>query len=87
MKLAGKALGYLLFLGAGLILYALGAWFCYQWWGVGWCVAYLLVPPVCEVFPFLLLCKAGFSAITLLFFGIWAVGMAGLVVAGSSNES
>ncbi|MFP4149823.1 MAG: hypothetical protein ACLFUG_04705 [Nitriliruptoraceae bacterium] len=73
-----RPLGYVLFYGAGLILFALEVyWFTVWWGGLGLFIG-LFVAPIAALFPFIYLFMEGFS---LLYFGLWAVGIVGAAIA------
>jgi hypothetical protein len=77
--------GYGLFLSAGLVLYLATIYYCYRWWGVGWAFSAAFIPPVCELFPFVMWAKVGLVG-SLWYLVIWGVGIAGMVVAALVSE-
>jgi hypothetical protein len=77
-----RALGMVLFFGAGVVMFAFQVQFFYQWWGKGAAAAFF-VPPLAAIFPFIYLFKEGFS---LLYFGVWAVGILGMIIASSDDK-
>ena len=77
------AIGMIMWIGSGLILYVFEVIWFYRWWGDIGAVVGILVPPVAIVFPFLFLLKEGFSG---LYFGAWVLGILGLVVSVSGRS-
>ncbi len=78
-------LGYVMLLGAGLVLYLATIYYCYHWWGVGWAFAAAVIPPVCELFPLVMWAKVGLLD-SLWYLVIWGVGIAGLVAASLAAD-
>lgn len=76
----GKAIFWL----SGVIMLAFEVYWFAQWWGMAGVIVSFVVPPLAAVFPFIYLVKEGFS---LLYFGVWAIGIAGAVYEGNREPA
>lgn len=76
------ALGYVLLTGSGLVMLIFELIWFYRWWDVLGVIIAIVVAPIAAVFPFIYLVKEGFS---LLYFGVWAVGLVGAAMAASDS--
>lgn len=72
-----RQLGSVVFYVAGIAMLAFEVFWFSQWWGIVGTVIALAVPPITAVFPFIYLFMEGFSP---LYFGLWAVALAGAAV-------
>lgn len=77
-----KILGLIVFYGAGLVMWIFEIVWFFNWWGGVGVIGAVLLPPLAAIFPFLFLFMGGFSA---LYFGLWALGLVGLVVATAGD--
>lgn len=71
-------MGQLLYWTSGIVLFIFEMVWFYRWWDVGGVIVAFFVPPLAALFPFIFLFKEGFS---LLYFGVWAVGLLGMYIA------
>ena len=70
-----------LFFLAGIPMYIFEIYWFSQWWDAVGVAVGVFVPPVAAVFPFIYLFKEGFDSGAVLYFGIWAIGLLGLILA------
>jgi hypothetical protein len=72
---AMRILGYILFLGAGAILYAFEVIWLHRWWGSVGLVVGIFVPPIGYVFPFICWAKLGFVPVYFVLLGLSVFGI------------
>ena len=76
--------GNIMFWGSGLYLYIVGILFFYYMWGFGAMIVYILIPPVAEIYPFIVWGVLGYFP-SLLFL-VWFIGIVGIILAGITGR-
>lgn len=84
MRTVLKAVGYVIFFGAGVWMWVYAMIWFNRWWGSGGLVIAIFVPPVGELFPFIYWFKESFPS---SYFVIWGVGLLGILLASFARPS
>lgn len=78
-----RAVGFLLFFGAGAATYVFEIMWFYRWWDTVGAIVGAVAAPVAVLFPFIYLVKEGFS---VLYFGLWGIALAGVALVGVVDD-
>ncbi len=76
-------IGYGAFIVTGVAMFLFEIYWFNAWWGVFGLIVAVVVAPLAAMFPFIYLVKEGFS---LFYFGLWGLGIAGGLLAGSLSD-
>ncbi len=79
-----KNLGYIMWVGAGIVLWFFMMSSLYEWWNMGGAIAGIILAPGVVLFPLLYWFMEGIFPVT--YFIIWAVGMAGIFISSASSK-
>lgn len=85
--MARTAMGFVgwgVFALAGVLMFLFEIYWFNEWWGGAGVAVAVFVPPIAAFFPFIFLALEGFS---LVYFGVWAVGLAGVGLTALADDS
>ena len=84
MRMIGKTIGYLLWIGAGILMFIFWLMAMSNWLGfLGTILAFVLAPGL-VIFPIVFWIVEG--VFPTFYFIVWGIGIVGLVIAGVSSK-
>lgn len=83
MKLIGKIIGYLMWIGAGILLFIFWFIFMSKWLGLLGSILAIIIAPGLIIFPIIFWIIEGVFPVS--YFMIWGVGIVGIIIAGLSS--
>jgi len=83
MRIIGKVIGWILFIGSGIYLWIVGTILLLSWWGTLGLLLGIFVPPIDFFIPFIYWFKTGIFP--SLYFIIWGIGIFGVIIANLSS--
>ena len=84
MRSIGITIGYIMTMGAGLLMFGFWLNALHDWWGIFGVIIGFLIAPGAVIFPLIFWIVEG--VFPTFYFLVWGIGVIGMFIGGSSSE-